>query len=107
MIAVASPDSEYLRRRWDRIERFGNAYYRGLALQHGNGEARLRVIIAADGALQRIDLVSSSGAQSLDQAAIDTVEKLARLHHFLQPLPTQLLSWLSFARGSFGGNIAG
>ena len=84
--AVASPDAEYLRRWQDRIERFGNAYYRGLALQHGDGDVRLRVIIAADGALQRIDLLSSSGAKALDQAAIHTVKELAPFAPFSSTL---------------------
>ncbi len=75
--AVASPDAEYLRRWQDRIEGFGNAYYRRLALRHGDGDVRLRVIIATDGALQRIDLLSSSGAKALDQVAIHTVKELA------------------------------
>ena len=89
--AVASPDAEYLRRWQDRIERFGNAYYRGLALQHGDGDVRLRVIIAADGALQRIDLLSSSGAKPLDQAAIHTVKELAPF----APFPSTLASTTS------------
>ena len=89
--AVASPDAEYLRRWQDHIERFGNAYYRGLALQHGDGDVRLRVIIAADGALQRIDLLSSSGAKALDQAGIHTVKGLAPF----APFPSTLASTTS------------
>ena len=84
--AGASPDAEYLRRWQDRIEGFGNAYYRRLALRHGDGDVRLPVIIAADGALQNIDLLSSSGAKALDQAAIHTVRELAPF----APFPSML-----------------
>ena len=86
--AVASPHAEHLRRWQAGIERFDNAYYRGLALQHGDGDVRLRVIIAADGTLQRIDLLSSSGAKALDQAAIHTAKELAPF----APFPSTLAS---------------
>ncbi len=75
--ARAALDAEYLRQWQADIERFGNAYYRGLARRYGNGDVRLRVTVLSDGALQRIDLLDSSGIGELDRAAIDTVEKLA------------------------------
>lgn len=75
--ARAALDAEYLRQWQADIERFGNAYYRGLARRYGNGDVRLRVTVTSDGALQRIDLLDSSGIAELDRAAIDTVEKLA------------------------------
>ena len=75
--ARATRDAEYLRQWQADIERFGNAYYRGLARRYGNGDVRLRVSVSSDGALQRIDLLDSSGIRELDRAAIDTVEKLA------------------------------
>jgi len=75
--ARATRDAEYLRQWQAGIERFGNAYYRGLARRYGNGDVRLRVSVSSDGALQRIDLLDSSGIRELDRAAIDTVEKLA------------------------------
>ena len=83
--AVASPDAEYLRHWQDRIERFGNAYYRGLTLQYGDDDVRLRVIIAGDGELRRIDLLSSADARTLGRAELHTVH----------------------ANGNFGGNIVG
>jgi TonB family protein len=75
--ARAALDAEYLRQWQADIERFGNAYYRGLARRYGNGDVRLRVTVTSDGALQRIDLLGSSGISELDRAAVDTVEKLA------------------------------
>lgn len=75
--AQAALDAEYLRQWQAGIERFGNAYYRGLALRHGDGDVRLRVTVRADGRLVDIDLLGSSGTGALDRAAIDTVEKLA------------------------------
>ena len=75
--ARAALDAEYLRQWQADIERFGNAYYRGLARRYGNGDVRLRVSVKSDGMLQRIDLLDSSGIRELDRAAIDTVEKLA------------------------------
>jgi protein TonB len=86
--AQAALDAEYLRQWQSGIERFGNAYYRGLALRHGDGDVRLRVTVRADGRLLRIDLLSSSGTDALDRAAIDTVEKLAPF----APFPAGLAS---------------
>ena len=86
--AQAALDAEYLRQWQSGIERFGNAYYQGLALRHGNGDVRLRVTVRADGRLLRIDLLDSSGTDALDRAAIDTVEKLAPF----APFPAALAS---------------
>ena len=91
MAAVASLDAEYLLRWQGRIERFGKAYYRGFAARHRDGDLRLVVVIADDGTLQRIDLLSSSGAQALDRAAIQTVQKLAPF----APCPSTLASTTS------------
>ena len=57
--ARAALDAEYLRQWQADIERFGNAYYRGLARRYGNGDVRLRVSVRSDGMLQRIDLLDS------------------------------------------------
>ena len=75
--ARATPDAAYLKAWQADIERFGNAYYRGLALRYGDGDVRLRVTVAADGGLRAIDLLTSSGIDALDQAAVHTVEQLA------------------------------
>jgi len=70
-------EADYVRQWQARIEQFGNHYYQGLAMRHGTGDVRLRVRVAANGALRNVDLLASSGIGELDRAAIDTVERLA------------------------------
>ena len=77
MASRAALDANYLLQWQADIERFGNAYYRGLALRHGDGDVRLKVSVHSDGSLLQIDLLQSSGSAALDRAAVDTVEKLA------------------------------
>jgi protein TonB len=84
--AQASPDADYLLQWQDDIERFGNAYYRGLALRHGDGDVRLKVSVRSDGSLRQIDLLQSSGSTALDRAAVDTVERLAPFAPFPEVL---------------------
>ena len=87
--ARAAPDADYLLQWQDDIERFGNAYYRGLALRHGDGDVRLKVSVRSDGSLWQIDLLQSSGSTALDRAAIDTVEKLAPFAPFPEALASE------------------
>ena len=75
--ARATPDAAYLKAWQADIERFGNTYYRGLALRYGDGDVRLRVTVDANGRLRGIDLLTSSGIDALDRAAVHTVEQLA------------------------------
>ena len=84
--ARAALDADYLLQWQADIERFGNAYYRGLALRHGDGDVRLKVSVHSDGSLRQIDLLESSGSAALDRAAVDTVEKLAPFAPFPQAL---------------------
>ena len=84
--ARAALDADYLLQWQTDIERFGNAYYRGLALRHGDGDVRLKVSVHSDGSLRQIDLLESSGSAALDRAAVDTVEKLAPFAPFPQAL---------------------
>ena len=86
MAARAALDADYLLQWQDDIERFGNSYYRGLALRHGDGDVRLKVSVHSDGSLRQIDLLQSSGSAALDRAAIDTVEKLAPFAPFPEAL---------------------
>ena len=95
--ARAAAHADYLRQWQDRIERFGNAYYRGLALRHGDGDVRLRVTVGADGSLRNIALLSSSGSEALDRAAVDTVEQLAPFAPFPDALAAEA-SELSIVR---------
>ena len=83
---ASAPDADYLLQWQDDIERFGNAYYRGLALRHGDGDVRLKVSVRSDGSLWQIDLLQSSGSTALDRAAVDTVEKLAPFAPFPEAL---------------------
>ena len=75
--ARATPDAAYLKAWQADIECFGNTYYRGLALRYGDGDVRLKVTVDADGRLRGIDLLTSSGIDALDRAAVHTVEQLA------------------------------
>jgi protein TonB len=84
--ARAALDADYLLQWQDDIERFGNAYYRGLALRHGDGDVRLKVSVQSDGSLRQIDLLQSSGSAALDRVAVDTVEKLAPFAPFPEAL---------------------
>ncbi|MBR9794740.1 MAG: energy transducer TonB [Gammaproteobacteria bacterium] len=84
--ARAALDADYLLQWQADIERYGNAYYRGLALRHGDGDVRLKVSVHSDGSLRQIDLLESSGSAALDRAAVDTVEKLAPFAPFPQAL---------------------
>ena len=86
MAARVALDADYLLQWQTDIERFGNAYYRGLALRHGDGDVRLKVSVYDDGSLRQIDLLKSSGSAALDRAAVDTVEKLAPFAPFPEAL---------------------
>ena len=72
--AEAALDADYLLQWQDDIKRFDNAYYRGIALLHG------------DGSVPQINLLQSSGSAALDRAAVDTVEKLAPFAPFPESL---------------------
>ena len=84
--ARAALDADYLLHWQVNIERFGNTYYRGLALRHGDGDVRLKISVHSDGSLRQIDLLQSSGTVALDRAAVDTVEKLAPFAPFPEAL---------------------
>lgn len=88
--AHAAAHADYLRQWQTRIERFGNAYYRGLAQRYGDGDVRLRVTVRADGSLRHIALLSSSGITALDQAAIDTVQRLSPFTPFPEALAAEI-----------------
>lgn len=67
------------------MEQVGNALYRGEP-PAGNGDVRLAVTVAADGALVRIRMLQSSGNISLDRAAQDTVVLAAPFPKFSEEL---------------------
>ena len=88
--ARAAAHADYLRQWQTRVERFGNNYYRGLAQRYGDGDVRLRVTVSADGSLRYTTLLSSSGIAALDQAAIDTVQRLSPFTPFPEALATEI-----------------
>ena len=70
--ARRSLDAGYLSRWRARVEQIGNVLYRGRPLS-ANGDVRLMVTVAANGHLERIRVLESSGDSRLDRAAQDTV----------------------------------
>ncbi|MEY2908049.1 MAG: hypothetical protein RLZZ602_572 [Pseudomonadota bacterium] len=86
--ARRSLDAEYLSRWRARVEQVGNALYRGEP-PAGNGDVRLLVSVTADGALERIRVIQSSGNPDLDRAAQDTVVIAAPFPKFSSALAAQ------------------
>ena len=75
--------------RWrGRVEQVGNALYRGEP-PAGDGDVRLLVTVLADGTLEQIRVLQSSGIASLDQAAQDTVVLAAPFPPFSASLAQQ------------------
>ncbi|MGB1190444.1 MAG: energy transducer TonB [Pseudomonadales bacterium] len=72
--AAASPEAFYLRSWQRKVETIGNLNYPEAARRAGiYGKLRLLVAIRADGSLQEILILESSGESLLDQAAINIV----------------------------------
>ncbi|MEK9623113.1 MAG: TonB family protein [Halieaceae bacterium] len=84
--ARAAIDAEYIRQWQVSIERFGNRFYPDVAQLYGDGDVRLRVVIAADGALNSAEILASSGIEALDTAAMTTVERSAPFSPFPEEL---------------------
>ena len=70
--ARRSLDAEYLARWRAQVEQIGNVLYRGQPL-NVDGDVRLLVTVSADGNLEQIRVLESSGDAGLDRAAQDTV----------------------------------
>ena len=72
-------DFAYYLRSWQRkVERIGQLNYPRQARAEGiTGSLRLRVAIAADGALQDVRVLETSGHELLDQAALRIVRLAA------------------------------
>lgn len=75
----ASPEFAYYLEAWRRkVERVGNLNYPAEARANGiSGSLRLRVVVAADGTLEDVDVLESSGKPVLDEAAVRIVELAA------------------------------
>ncbi|MEH6608195.1 MAG: energy transducer TonB [Halioglobus sp.] len=83
----AAVDAAYLHDWRQRLEAVGNKYYPEASLRYGiYGSLRLLVTIRADGSLEDIKILSSSGYAVLDEAAI----KIVRLAAPFAPFPAEL-----------------
>ncbi len=83
--ARRSLDAEYLSRWRARVEQIGNVLYRGQTL-NAEGDVRLMVTVTANGNLERIRILESSGDSQLDRAAQDTVVLAAPFPPFSEAL---------------------
>jgi protein TonB len=82
-----SVDAAYLLDWRRRVEAVGNKYYPEASVRYGMyGKLRLLVVIRADGSLQDIRVLSSSGYAVLDEAAI----KIVRMAAPYAPFPAEL-----------------
>lgn len=83
----ATVDARY-RDTWQRqVERVGNINYPAAAVEQGlSGSLLLRVSIRADGAIEGIDVLRSSGYSVLDQAAANIVRLAGPFPAFPQAL---------------------
>ena len=85
--ARESADAAYLQEWRQRVEAVGNKYYPEASVRYGiYGSLRLLVVIHADGALEDIRVLSSSGYDVLDEAAI----KIVRMAAPYAPFPPEL-----------------
>ncbi|MEM8662020.1 MAG: energy transducer TonB, partial [Pseudomonadota bacterium] len=85
--AKQSVDAAYLLDWQRRAEAVGNRYYPEASVRYGlYGSLRLLAVIRADGSLEDIRVLSSSGYAVLDEAAVKTVRMAAPY----APFPAEL-----------------
>ncbi|MDC0361789.1 TonB family protein [Halioglobus sp.] len=85
--AKQSFDAAYLLDWRRRLEAVGNQYYPTASVRYGiYGDLRMLVVIRADGSLEEIRVLASSGYAVLDEAAI----KLVRMASPFAPFPPEL-----------------
>jgi len=85
--ARQSADAAYLLDWRRRLEAVGNQFYPRASVRYGiYGDLRLLVVIRADGSLEDIRVLSSSGYAVLDEAAI----KIVRMAAPYAPFPPEL-----------------
>lgn len=85
--AQAAVDAAYLDAWRRRVETVGNQYYPEASIRYGiYGSLRLLVVIQANGELEDIQVLSSSGYAMLDDAAI----KIVRMAAPYAPFPAEL-----------------
>lgn len=85
--AKQSADAAYLLDWRRRLEAVGNQYYPEASVRYGiYGNVKLMVVIRADGNLEEVKVLSSSGYAVLDEAAI----KVVRMAAPYSPFPNEL-----------------
>ncbi|MEO0437254.1 MAG: TonB family protein [Pseudomonadota bacterium] len=85
--ARAAADAAYLADWRRRVETVGNQYYPEASLRYGiYGSLQMLVTIRADGSLESIDILKSSGYAVLDEAAV----RIVRLAAPFSPFPEAL-----------------
>jgi protein TonB len=85
--AKKSVDAAYLLDWRQRLEAVGNQYYPEASIRYGMyGDLRMLVVIRADGSLEDIQVLTSSGYAVLDEAAI----KIVRMAAPYAPFPPEL-----------------
>jgi periplasmic protein TonB len=85
--AKKSVDAAYLLDWRRRLEAVGNQYYPEASIRYGMyGDLRMLVVIRADGSLEDIQVLTSSGYAVLDEAAI----KIVRMAAPYAPFPPEL-----------------
>ncbi|MEM8941881.1 MAG: TonB family protein [Pseudomonadota bacterium] len=85
--ARAAVDAAYLADWRRRVEAVGNRYYPEASLRYGiYGSLKMLVTIRADGQLDAIDILSSSGHAVLDEAAV----RIVRMAAPFLPFPDEL-----------------
>ena len=85
--AKRSADAAYLLDWRRRLEAVGNQYYPEASVRYGiYGDVQLMVVILADGSLEEVKVLSSSGYAVLDEAAIRVVRMAAPY----SPFPAEL-----------------
>ena len=85
--ARAAVDAAYLHNWRTKVEAVGNKYYPTASSRYGiYGDLRLLVAISHDGAIENIEVLSSSGHVVLDEAAI----RIVRMAAPFEPFPAEL-----------------
>jgi len=84
---LAADNAEYVHQWRDRVEAIGNLHYPAEAREKQlYGDVRLLVKLQASGIVEEITVMSSSGAEVLDRAAIESI----RLASPFEPFPKAL-----------------
>ena len=84
---IEAADANYVHQWRDRVESVGNRYYPQLARNNSlYGDVRLLVKLKANGVVEEISILASSGSEVLDRAAIESI----RLASPFDPFPKSL-----------------